>query len=210
MAPGYSDGLVYVSTVPTDARPNLPGRRGRHAVGARRQNRARKYGTSTPCRKTSGGTRKSTPAAASGTRPRSTAKARSSSAPATRRRSRATPQEPWGSSRPGPEPLHQLDGQARRQDRQDGLVLPADAARHLRLGLPEPADPDRAPAARNWRSAPASRASSSRVDAKTGKPVWKRPVGTHNGHDEDGLYAMRGEYSKIKTGRNLPRARSAA
>jgi outer membrane protein assembly factor BamB len=36
------------------------------------------------------------------------------------------------------------------------------------------------------------------VDAKTGKPVWKRPVGTHTGHDEDGLYAMRGEYSKLK------------
>jgi outer membrane protein assembly factor BamB len=36
------------------------------------------------------------------------------------------------------------------------------------------------------------------VDAKTGKPVWKRPVGNHTGHDEDGLYAMRGEYSKLK------------
>jgi outer membrane protein assembly factor BamB len=37
------------------------------------------------------------------------------------------------------------------------------------------------------------------VDAKTGKLVWKRSVGTHNGHDNDGLYAMRGEYSKLKT-----------
>ena len=40
------------------------------------------------------------------------------------------------------------------------------------------------------------------LDAKTGKPVWKRPVGTHNGHDDDGLYAMRGENSKIKHGRS--------
>lgn len=37
------------------------------------------------------------------------------------------------------------------------------------------------------------------LDAATGKPVWKRPVGVHNGHDKDSLYAMRGEYSKLKT-----------
>ncbi|HVQ60319.1 MAG TPA: PQQ-binding-like beta-propeller repeat protein [Solirubrobacterales bacterium] len=41
------------------------------------------------------------------------------------------------------------------------------------------------------------------VDAKTGKPVWKRPVGTHTGHDEDGLFAMRGEYSKLKPGSEI-------
>jgi outer membrane protein assembly factor BamB len=35
------------------------------------------------------------------------------------------------------------------------------------------------------------------VDAKTGKMVWKTPVGKHNGHDEDGLKAMRGETSKL-------------
>jgi outer membrane protein assembly factor BamB len=35
------------------------------------------------------------------------------------------------------------------------------------------------------------------VDAKTGKPVWRTPVGKHNGHDDDGLLAMRGEYSKL-------------
>jgi outer membrane protein assembly factor BamB len=37
------------------------------------------------------------------------------------------------------------------------------------------------------------------LDRRTGKPVWKRSVGVHNGHDNDGLYAMRGEYSKLKT-----------
>jgi outer membrane protein assembly factor BamB len=37
------------------------------------------------------------------------------------------------------------------------------------------------------------------VDAKTGKPVWKRAVGKHNGHDDDGLLAMRGATSKLKT-----------
>jgi glucose dehydrogenase len=37
------------------------------------------------------------------------------------------------------------------------------------------------------------------LDAKTGKLVWKSAVGKHNGHDEDGLLAMRGESSKLKT-----------
>ncbi|HEY5942434.1 MAG TPA: PQQ-binding-like beta-propeller repeat protein [Solirubrobacterales bacterium] len=42
------------------------------------------------------------------------------------------------------------------------------------------------------------------VDVKTGKPVWRTSVGTHNGHDKDNLYAMRGEYDKIKTGEVFP------
>jgi outer membrane protein assembly factor BamB len=42
------------------------------------------------------------------------------------------------------------------------------------------------------------------VDTKTGKPIWKTPVGTHNGHDKDPEYAMRGEYKKIKTGEVFP------
>lgn len=36
------------------------------------------------------------------------------------------------------------------------------------------------------------------LDAKSGKLVWKRPIGKHNGHDDDGLLAMRGETSKLK------------
>lgn len=42
------------------------------------------------------------------------------------------------------------------------------------------------------------------IDTKTGKPLWKTPVGVHNGHDNDSLYAMRGEYSKIKPGEVFP------
>jgi outer membrane protein assembly factor BamB len=44
------------------------------------------------------------------------------------------------------------------------------------------------------------------VDVKTGKPVWRTSVGQHNGHDEDNMLAMRGEYSKIKTGEVFPGA----
>ena len=36
------------------------------------------------------------------------------------------------------------------------------------------------------------------ADPKTGKVIWQRAVGIHNGHDDDGLLAMRGEESKIK------------
>ncbi|MGV1048042.1 MAG: PQQ-binding-like beta-propeller repeat protein [Solirubrobacterales bacterium] len=31
------------------------------------------------------------------------------------------------------------------------------------------------------------------LDASSGRPLWKTAVGEHNGHDEDGLRAMRGE-----------------
>jgi outer membrane protein assembly factor BamB len=44
------------------------------------------------------------------------------------------------------------------------------------------------------------------ADPKTGKVLWQRAVGTHNGHDDDGLLAMRGEESKIKTGTVYPGA----
>jgi glucose dehydrogenase len=36
------------------------------------------------------------------------------------------------------------------------------------------------------------------VDRASGKLLWKTPVGKHNGHDNDGLYAMRRQYSKLK------------
>ncbi|MDQ3725292.1 MAG: PQQ-binding-like beta-propeller repeat protein [Actinomycetota bacterium] len=42
------------------------------------------------------------------------------------------------------------------------------------------------------------------VDVKTGKVVWRTSVGVHNGHDKDNIYAMRGEYDKIKLGEVFP------
>lgn len=42
------------------------------------------------------------------------------------------------------------------------------------------------------------------ADPKTGKAIWQRAVGKHNGHDDDGLLAMRGESDKIKTGTVYP------
>lgn len=37
------------------------------------------------------------------------------------------------------------------------------------------------------------------ADRETGKVIWQRAVGKHNGHENDGLLAMRGEASKLKT-----------
>jgi predicted lipoprotein with Yx(FWY)xxD motif len=37
------------------------------------------------------------------------------------------------------------------------------------------------------------------VSAQTGKLVWKRSVGIHNGHDNDNLYALNGQTSKLHT-----------
>jgi outer membrane protein assembly factor BamB len=42
------------------------------------------------------------------------------------------------------------------------------------------------------------------ADRETGKVLWQRAVGKHNGHDEDGLLAMNGEASKIKVGTLYP------
>jgi outer membrane protein assembly factor BamB len=37
------------------------------------------------------------------------------------------------------------------------------------------------------------------IDQKSGKLLWRQTVGIHNGHDNDGLRAMRGEYATLKT-----------
>jgi outer membrane protein assembly factor BamB len=42
------------------------------------------------------------------------------------------------------------------------------------------------------------------ADRQTGKVLWQRAIGKHNGHDEDGVLAMKGEASKIKTGLMYP------
>jgi outer membrane protein assembly factor BamB len=36
------------------------------------------------------------------------------------------------------------------------------------------------------------------LEAQSGRLLWKRAVGIHNGHDNDGIYAMKHEYSRLK------------
>ncbi|HEU4462734.1 MAG TPA: PQQ-binding-like beta-propeller repeat protein [Solirubrobacterales bacterium] len=36
------------------------------------------------------------------------------------------------------------------------------------------------------------------LDRETGKLLWRQPVGIHNGHDNDGVLAMRGEFERLE------------
>ena len=103
-----------------------------------------------------------------------------------------TPQFPWGSSRPGPNlytnSMVKLDAKTGKLrwyyqqtphdifdwDFQNPPILTSAGGRQLAIG--------------SGKSGIVVA-----VDAKTGKPVWKTPVGEHNGHDEDGLKAMKGQ-----------------
>jgi outer membrane protein assembly factor BamB len=108
-----------------------------------------------------------------------------------------TEEEPWGSSRPGPnlysdalvklnaktgklEWYHQVTPHALYDwDFQNPPVLVDTGGKELVLGA-------------------GKSGIVAALDAKTGKPVWEKAVGKHNGHDDDGLLAMRGETSKLK------------
>lgn len=108
-----------------------------------------------------------------------------------------TETEPWGSSRPGPnlysDSLVKLDAKTGKLewyhqvtphalydwDFQNPPILVDAGGRELVLGA-------------------GKSGIVLALDAKTGKPVWQKQVGEHNGHDDDGLLAMRGETSKLK------------
>jgi len=113
------------------------------------------------------------------------------------------PGEPWGSSRPGPnlyaDSLVKLDPKTGKLvwyyqetphnlydwDFQNSPIITKAGGREVAIGS-------------------GKSGFVVAVDVKTGKPVWRTSVGRHNGHDEDNLYAMRGEYDKIKTGEVFP------
>jgi len=108
-----------------------------------------------------------------------------------------TSQFPWGSSRPGPDlytdSIVKLDASTGQikwyyqlvphdlydHDLQDPPILATVGGRHVVI-------------------AAGKGGIVIALDAETGKLLWKRPVGTHNGHDNDNLYALKGEYSKLK------------
>ena len=103
---------------------------------------------------------------------------------------------PWGESRPGPN-LY-TDSLVKLNAKTGKLEWDYQATPHDVYDWDFQDPPILATVGRqaSWRSAPARRLVVA-VDAKTGKLVWKTPVGKHNGHDEDGLKAMRGEISKL-------------
>lgn len=202
MAPGYHDGLVYVSTVPLTASEAYPGGGVGVLWALDAKNGKKKWHFNTvpdslwgDTEINSGGGLWQPPSFDDkgfvyfGT---------GNPAPYP-----GTPQEPFGSSRPGPNlytnSMVKLDAATGKMqwhyqqtphdlydwDFQDPPLLLKAGGKELAIGA-------------------GKSGIVVALDAKTGKPVWKRPVGTHNGHDDDNLYAMRGETSKIEAGEVFP------
>jgi alcohol dehydrogenase (cytochrome c) len=202
MAPGYQDGLVYVSTVPLTATAAYPGGGVGILWALDAKTGAKKWHFNTvpndlwgDAQGNSGGGLWQPP---SFDEKGNVYFGTGNPAPYP-----GTPEKPWGSSRPGANlytnSMVKLDAKSGKMrwhyqqtphdlydwDFQDPPLLIEAGGKELAIG-----------------------AGKSGVvvalDAETGKPVWKRPVGTHNGHDNDNLYAMRGETSKIKAGEVFP------
>lgn len=113
-----------------------------------------------------------------------------------------TSQFPWGSSRPGPDlytdSIVKLDA-ATGKLRWYYQLTPHDLYDHDLQDPPILATVG----ARQEVIAAGKSGIVIALDAATGKLLWKRAVGTHNGHDNDGLYAMRHEYSKLSLGETI-------
>jgi outer membrane protein assembly factor BamB len=202
MAPGYNDGLVYVSTVPVTATETYgPGGVGTlWALDGKSGKKVWHFDTvpkslwGNPQVNSGGGLWY--PPSFDGKGSMYIGTGNPGPLP-------GTPKFPWGSSRPGPnlyaDSMVKLDEKTGKMDWyyqqtphniydwdfQNPPVLVSAGGRDLAIG--------------SGKSGVVVA-----LDAKTGKPVWKQPVGTHNGHDNDPLYAMRGEYSKITTGEAFP------
>lgn len=191
MAPGYHDGLVYVSTVPTNANSEYPagGVGTLWALDAKTGKKVWHFDTAprslwgNPGLNSGGGLWYPPSFDKKGAMYFGTG----NPAPFP-----GTAQQPWGASRPGPnlytDSMVKLDAKTGKMrwyyqqtphdifdwDFQDSPILASAGGRQLAIGA-------------------GKSGVVVAVDAATGKPVWKRPVGAHNGHDEDGLKAMRGE-----------------
>lgn len=108
-----------------------------------------------------------------------------------------TESQPWGSSRPGPNlytnSVVKLDAETGKlkwyyQVTPHGLC-------DWDIGPPVLASSG----GRNLVIAAGKSGAVVALDRSTGRLIWERSVGIHNGHDDDGILAMRGEYSRLKT-----------
>jgi outer membrane protein assembly factor BamB len=107
------------------------------------------------------------------------------------------PKEPWGSSRPGP---NKYTDSVVKLNKDTGKLewyyqlTPHDIQDH---------DLNNAPVITEGNEGEQVVISAGKggivfaVSAETGKKLWETPVGVHNGHDKDNLYAMRHEYNKL-------------
>jgi outer membrane protein assembly factor BamB len=202
MAPSYHDGLVYVSTVPLTATELYPGG-GVGTLWALDAKSGQKKWHFDTVPKDLWGDRKVNSGGGLWQPPSFDDKGFIYFGTGNPAPYPGTPEKPWGSSRPGDnlytDSMVKLDAATGKKqwhyqqtphdlydwDFQDPPLLISAGGKELAIGA-------------------GKSGIVVALDAKTGKPVWKRPVGNHNGHDNDGLYAMRGEISKIKEGEVFP------
>jgi outer membrane protein assembly factor BamB len=198
MAPGYHDGLVYVSTVPTNSTAQYPGG-GVGVLWALDAKSGKKVWHFDTVPESLWGDPKQNAGGGLWYSPSFDEQGFMYFGVGNPAPFPGTPQSPWGSSRPGPnlytDSMVKLDAKTGKMawyyqqtphdvydwDFQDSPILAQAGGRQVAIGA-------------------GKSGIVVAVDRKTGRPVWKRPVGKHSGHDEDGLLAMRGEYSKLKAG----------
>jgi outer membrane protein assembly factor BamB len=202
MAPGYDDGLLYVSTVPLTAEELYPGG-GVGTLYALDAETGKKKWQFLTVPKSLWGNPKVNSGGGLWQPPSFDGKGNIYFGTGNPAPFPGTVEEPWGSSRPGPNlytnSLIKMDAKTGKMDWyyqqtphdiydwdfQDPPLLINAGGKELAVGA-------------------GKSGIVVALDAKTGKPAWKRPVGRHNGHDEDGLLAMRGETSKIESGTLYP------
>lgn len=202
IAPGYSEGLVYVSTVPATSDAQYPGGGAGvlYALDGKTGKEAWHFNTVPPSlwgdKEQNGGGGLWYPPSFDEKGSVYFGTGNPSPFPGTQ-------SDPWGKSRPGPNlytnSMVKLDAKTGKMDWyyqqtphdlydwdfQNPPILITAKGRDLAIG--------------SGKSGIVTA-----IDTQTGKPVWSTPVGKHNGRDDDGLLAMRGEYSKLKDGLVYP------
>lgn len=202
MAPGYENGLVYVSTVPVTVNSEYPPG-GAGALWALDPKTGKKAWHFDTVPKTLWGDKKVNSGGGLWYPPSFDGKGSMYFGTGNPAPYPGTASKPWGASRPGPnlytDSMVKLNAKTGKLDWyyqqtphdvydwdfQNSPILTKAGGREVAIGSGK----DGIVTA---------------LDTKTGKPVWSTPVGKHNGHDDDGLLAMRGESSKIKSGEVFP------
>lgn len=202
MAPGYSDGLVYVSTVPVNVNSEYQGGGVGTLYALDAATGKQKWSWDTVPRSL-WGNKKENAGGGLWYPPTFDEKGSMYFGTGNPVPYPGTASKPWGASRPGPNlytnSLVKMDAKTGKLDWyyqqtphdlydwdfQNPPILSKAGGREVAIGS-------------------GKNGIVTAVDAKSGKPVWSTPVGKHNGHDDDGLLAMKGEASKIKKGEVLP------
>jgi outer membrane protein assembly factor BamB len=202
MAPGYSDGLVYVSSVPVNVNSEYLGG-GVGALWALDGKTGKKVWHFDTVPKDLWGDKKENSGGGLWYPPTFDEKGSMYFGTGNPAPYPGTASEPWGASRPGPNlytnSIVKLDAKTGKLDWyyqqtphdlydwdfQNSPILAKAGGREVAIGS-------------------GKSGFVTAVDAKNGEVVWSTAVGKHNGHDEDGLLAMRGQASKIKGGEVYP------